>query len=260
MAIAIDSSIMRLPTSWARLSRISTISTSRKPMRRPSLLGALAVALGQLALRAVLQPADGGDHHAIGQEHRLGNGVGDEEDGLALLGWRPPSRPRRAAARGSSRRGSWRRARRRARPSGGSVDPGSTRDTAKRAAACRPRARPAISRRTRPGRSSAGAPARARDSRRAGGRPGSRQQDVVQEPAPAEQHRRLEHHAHGGDRRDHRARPPPGEARGGGPEARDHAEKGGFPAARGADEGHQLAAAHAERDAAHASTGPLVEA
>jgi hypothetical protein len=32
---AIDSSIIRLPTSWARLSRISTSSVSRKPMRRP---------------------------------------------------------------------------------------------------------------------------------------------------------------------------------------------------------------------------------
>ena len=62
LASAIDSSIMRLPPRCARLSRISTTSMSRKPMRAAGLFGALAVALGKLALGAVLQPADRGDH------------------------------------------------------------------------------------------------------------------------------------------------------------------------------------------------------
>ena len=61
LASAIDSSIMRLPASRARLSRISMISMSRKPMLRPACCGALAVALRELPFGTLLQPADGGD-------------------------------------------------------------------------------------------------------------------------------------------------------------------------------------------------------
>jgi len=81
------------------------------------------------------------------------------------------------------------------------------------------------------------------------------QEDIVQQPAPAEQHRRLENHAHRGDGRDHGATFHAGAPRGGGPESRHHPKKGGFPAARGADEGDQLPAAHAERDAAQRLDG-----
>ena len=61
LAIAIDSSTRRRSASWARLSRISTISISRRPSARPVASRALPIGLGELALGPLLQAADRGD-------------------------------------------------------------------------------------------------------------------------------------------------------------------------------------------------------
>ena len=92
--------------------------------------------------------------HAVGEEHRLGDRMGDEDDGLPRAAPRPRAglRPRCAAARGSSRRASSRRARRTARPSAGSADRAAAPGRARRAAACRRTARADACRRTRRGR------------------------------------------------------------------------------------------------------------
>ena len=78
----------------------------------------------------------GGEHDdARAEEHRLGDAVGDEHDGLLRLA------ARCAAAPGSSSRASAHRARRTARPSGSASDRGSARARSRRAAACRRKAR-----------------------------------------------------------------------------------------------------------------------
>ena len=131
-------------------------------------------------------------------------------------------RPRCAAARGSSRRASSRRARRTARPSAGAADRAAARGRARRAAACRPTARAAACRRSRSGRP-ARAAARARASRSAGVEAGQlgRQQHVVEDrcatsaaPAPGRPCRRRRiGRAHRGAVDRHRARRWPAAAR-----------------------------------------------
>ena len=63
LAMAIDSSSMRRSASLgAALADLDDVEGACKPTLRPASAGALAVALGQLALRTLLQAADGGDH------------------------------------------------------------------------------------------------------------------------------------------------------------------------------------------------------
>ena len=93
--------------------------------------------------------------HAVGEQHRLVDAVGDEQHGLSPVAARA-SRGRSASARGSARR-----ARRTARPSAAAADRGSARARWRRAGACRRTARAAGGRGTRRGRPWRGARARA---------------------------------------------------------------------------------------------------
>ena len=87
-------------------------------------------------------------HDAVGQEHRLGDRVGDEDDRRAGLARRcAAARP--ACARGSSRRG-----RRTARPSAGAAGRRPAPGRWRPAAACRRTAAPGGARRSRPGATS----------------------------------------------------------------------------------------------------------
>ena len=92
---------------------------------------------GRLTLQLADDAAGPRRHHdhAVAEEHRLVDRVGDQHHGLA--GWRA----RCAAARRSSSRGSARRARRTARPSAGASDRATARGRWRRAAACRRTAR-----------------------------------------------------------------------------------------------------------------------
>ena len=67
LAMAIDSSSMRRAASPARLSLISTMSKALQAGTAAGIGRALAIALGKLALRTLLQPADGGDHDTHAQ-------------------------------------------------------------------------------------------------------------------------------------------------------------------------------------------------
>ena len=62
LAMAIDSSSMRRAASPARLSLISTMSKALQADAAAGIGRALAIALRELALGTLLQPADGGDH------------------------------------------------------------------------------------------------------------------------------------------------------------------------------------------------------
>ena len=65
--MAIDSSSMRRSALSARLSLISTMSKACSPSAAAGVRRALAIALREVALGTLFQPADGGNHdpHAL---------------------------------------------------------------------------------------------------------------------------------------------------------------------------------------------------
>ena len=174
---------------------------------------------------------------AVAQAGRLAHVVGDEQD-------RPAGLPARSApARRAGCRGSWRRARRRARPSAGRRPPARGPGPGRRAGACRPTARGAACR-----RSASAGPARAARRRarpalalghaRAAAAPARR---CCSTREPREQRGLLEH--------ERRARPRTSTVPlVGVVEPGDQVEQRGLAAAGRADEAHELAAAHGQRD------------
>ena len=171
--------------------------------------------------------------------------MGDEQHRLARLAGKIALAPdaqkleRHVVAR------SWRRARRTARPSAAAAGRAAARGRARRAAACRPTARAAACRRSRssPAMSESCSARAARGAGVLAGQLG-RQQHVLQDRAPFQQHRRLEDHADVGQwARARRGRRPSTRAGGGGPQAGHDAQQRGLAAAARAHQRDELARA-----------------
>ena len=113
--------VQRPPDVVARRRRIPGAARDAEIAARPR----------QRHVEDFLDPALAHDHDAVGDQHRLVEIVGDEQDGLA------GARHESAAARPASSRGSARRARRTARPSAAPWDRWRARGRCRRAAACR---------------------------------------------------------------------------------------------------------------------------